>query len=306
MRWGFRRFQNPDGSLTEEGRIRYNTRSQIRVIREKNRSNIKTMRAENREKIRYDRAKQKLYSENQRSKNLESERQRKKELNAERKEVAKFKKKHPLKYMQIKKYLTKDGTLNDAGRVRFYGNGDKKTINKMSTKELKNATYRLEAEQKYKNVAKYAKSGKLSSKIARTFFNAGASFAAVYGGRKIINKATDGKLYKDDAETLKAAILSMGGVFLSSLGIQGVKTGNPFNDHNKKKNNTNSNNSNNSHRIRNNGRNRNYNLDDVGANGTRTQYYVDYNGFRYYYSDKDHKHGVGFESLSHAIKMEAI
>lgn len=43
MKWGVRRFQNPDGSLTELGRQRYGTAKKYNEIRQKRKETMKTV-----------------------------------------------------------------------------------------------------------------------------------------------------------------------------------------------------------------------------------------------------------------------
>lgn len=262
MKWGERRYQYKDGSLTPEGRIHYgygDTKTRIKVMKAENRNRIRYERAQTRERIRYEKAKQKMNNKFVREINADRERERNKAIKVEKQQIAEYKRKHPLKYAQIKKYLTKDGTLNDAGRVRFFGNGDKKTINRMSTDELIEAKNRFDAEENYKYVTNRIKNGKASNKFLKTIFQAGATFASVYAGRRIANKVSKGKMYAEESDTIKAAIAAMSGVLLANLGIRGVKTGNPFNDDNKK------------------GK-----KDKNGKKWYETNDYIDNDGFRYY------------------------
>ena len=49
----------------------------------------------------------------------------------------------------IRRYQNEDGTLTDAGKVRYNANGTKKTVEKMTDAELAKANQRLSAEQNY-------------------------------------------------------------------------------------------------------------------------------------------------------------
>ena len=230
QKWGLRRFQNPDGSLTAEGRLRYgygDPRSKIKMIREQGRSERRIARAQNAERIKYERQQSKLDAKLKKVHDNELERTK----NQERKQLAKLKKEKPLQYAKLKKYIGKDGTLNEAGRARYFTNGQKKTASQMSNKELRDAKYRYEAEQNYKYIANKAKQGKLSNRIANSILKSGVTFAAVYGGRRALNSITKGKVYKDSSDSLKAALAAMSSVFLGNLGIQGIKTGDPFKEY---------------------------------------------------------------------------
>ena len=67
----------------------------------------------------------------------------------------------------IRRYQNEDGTLTDAGKVRYNANGTKKTVEKMTDAELAKANQRLSAEQNYNRLTgKYYKNRPASADIA--------------------------------------------------------------------------------------------------------------------------------------------
>lgn len=87
MRWGERRYQYKDGSLTPEGRIHYgygDTKTRIKVMKAENRNRIRYERAQTRERIRYEKAKQKMNNKFVREINADRERERNKTIKVEK------------------------------------------------------------------------------------------------------------------------------------------------------------------------------------------------------------------------------
>ena len=67
----------------------------------------------------------------------------------------------------IRRYQNEDGTLTDAGKVRYNPDGSKKRVEKMSDAELNKANQRLSAEQNYNRLTgKYYKNRPASADIA--------------------------------------------------------------------------------------------------------------------------------------------
>jgi hypothetical protein len=67
----------------------------------------------------------------------------------------------------IRRYQNEDGTLTDAGKVRYNPDGSKKRVEKMSDAELNKANQRLSAEQNYNRLTgKYYKNRPASTDIA--------------------------------------------------------------------------------------------------------------------------------------------
>lgn len=163
QKWGERKYQYEDGSLTAEGRRHYGygdgnrqrLRAEIKVVREKARAERKMARVENAERIKYEKQRQKLDAKIQKAKAADKikaerlkEKQALKDTKEQKRQIAEFKRKHPLQYNRIKKYLNEDGVLTDEGKMLFFGNGQKKTLAKMSNEDIRNATYRMSLKNK--------------------------------------------------------------------------------------------------------------------------------------------------------------
>ncbi len=245
QRWGFRRYQYEDGSLTSEGRRHYgygesrssvtsDTRAQIKVMREQ----AKAQRALVKENARAERKMQKqLYQEkvkDERRRQKENERrlklknanrdkrskeyvlraeQRAKELEKQKaeqkKQIAEFKKSHPLQYNKLKKYLREDGTLNEAGQALYFGNGKKKQIYQMSTEDLKKTTERLYAEKNYKQAQyelhKNDPINKFKGLAGETLINSGLAFTTSFAANSY-NSAKEGKFKAEAGDNAKKAL----------------------------------------------------------------------------------------------------
>ena len=216
QRWGIRRWQNPDGSLTPAGREHYGYGDERDSL---SKYDIKRLKAETKAKIKYEKAQQKMNAKLEKVKNAEKERkakakaaekaakdkekaeQRARDIAEQKKQIAEFKKKHPLKYNQLKKYLTKEGVLNDAGKALFFGNGDKKNISQMSNIDLINSTKRMNLEAQYRQAAQNLEN--MSPSARKKFMNimrqGGMEFAIQLGTRTL------GSIASGDAKTAEQA-----------------------------------------------------------------------------------------------------
>lgn len=222
MRWGERRYQYKDGSLTPEGRRHYGygeernkLRSEIKIIRERARAERKMAKVQTSERIKYEKQRQKLEAKIQKTKNADKlkaeklkEKQAARDARDQKRQIAEFKRKHPLQYRKIKPYLTKNGTLNDEGQTIFFGNGQKKTLAKMSNEDIRNATYRMNLKNKYnEQVATYNAHDPAAQRkaTAKAVVGAGViSFVASFG----LQSATD--LVKGGTSEVKANLRDNG------------------------------------------------------------------------------------------------
>jgi len=222
MRWGERRYQYKDGSLTPEGRRHYGygeernkLRSEIKIIREKARAERKMAKVQNAEQIKYEKQRQKLEAKIQKTKNADKlkaeklkEKQAARDARDQKRQIAEFKRKHPLQYQKIKPYLTKNGTLNDEGQTIFFGNGQKKTLATMSNEDIRNATYRMNLKNRYnEQVATYNAHDPAAQRkaTAKAVVGAGViSFVASFG----LQSATD--LVKGGTNEVKANLRDNG------------------------------------------------------------------------------------------------
>ena len=233
MRWGERRYQYKDGSLTPEGRRHYGygeernkLRSEIKIVREKARAerkmaavkareDRKMAKVQTSERIKYEKQRQKLEAKIQKTKNADKlkaekskEKQAARDARDQKRQIAEFKRKHPLQYRKIKPYLTKNGTLNDEGQTIFFGNGQKKTLAKMSNEDIRNATYRMNLKNKYnEQVATYNAHDPAAQRkaTAKAVVGAGViSFVASFG----LQSATD--LVKGGTSEVKANLRDNG------------------------------------------------------------------------------------------------
>lgn len=232
QRWYHRRYQYEDGSLTPAGRDRYgvgDTKTQIKRIREQGRSERKIARAQNTEKIRSEIQRQKLEAKYA---NLTAPGSKTPSAREQKRQIANFRRKHPMQYRKIKKYLNKDGTLNDAGKARYFGNGAKKKMNKMSNEDLQETTNRLYLEKNYKDARNRLKGPNVFSKLAtsrmgRAFITAGTAFTASYLMQTITNRDTTRSEKFKNARNTGAAVF---GVTLTSLlGLSSKKGGQKYN-----------------------------------------------------------------------------
>lgn len=216
QRWGIRRWQNPDGSLTPAGREHYGYGDE----RTASKYDIKRLKAETNAKIKYEKAQQKMNAKLEKVKNAEkakkekekaAEKERKEKEKAEqharevaeqKRQLAEFKKKHPNKFRKLKPYLTKEGILNDAGRALFFGNGDKKNISQMSDKDLMESTRRMNLEAQYRQASQNLKNmtpATSKQKMLQVVKRGGAEFALQLGTRTL------GSILSGDATNAEAA-----------------------------------------------------------------------------------------------------
>lgn len=240
---GVRRWQYEDGSLTPAGREHYGYGEPRQPS---NKYNIKALKAETKEKIRYEKAQQKMNAKLEKVKKAEKERKAKekaaeaekkakekaaehaKEVAEQKKMLEAFKREHPFKYREIKKYLTKEGVLNDAGKALFFGNGDKKRISDMSNRDLMETTNRLNLEANYKAAAQRLEqmSPSAKKKFIKVLKNGGAQFAIGLGTSTLsslitADSTTDmGKVFSTNAiNALQSAWNSMGYTATSEFGL---------------------------------------------------------------------------------------
>ena len=80
----------------------------------------------------------------------------------------------------IRRYQNEDGTLTEAGKVRYNPDLTKKTTNTMSDEDLRKANQRLEAERKFELLTGTSQPGKAMTKdnaikLGATFVATGAS-----------------------------------------------------------------------------------------------------------------------------------
>lgn len=243
QRWGIRRWQNPDGSLTPAGREHYGYGDE----RDSSlKYDIKRLKAETKEKIRYEKAQQKMNTKLEKVKKAEKERKAKeraeeskkkaaekaaehaKEVAEQKKLLEEFKREHPLKYREIKKYLTKEGVLNDAGKALFFGNGEKKRVSEMSNRDLIESTNRMNLEANYKAAAQRLEqmSPSAKKKFIRVLRNGGAQFVIGLGTSTLASLITStnttdmGKVFSTNAiNALQSAWDTMGYTATSEFGL---------------------------------------------------------------------------------------
>lgn len=247
MRWGERRYQYKDGSLTPEGRRHYGygeernkLRSEIKIIREKARAERKMAKVQNAEQIRYEKQRQKLEAKIQKTKNADKlkaekskEKQAARDARDQKRQIAEFKRKHPLQYQKIKPYLTKNGTLNDEGQTIFFGNGQKKTLAKMSNEDIRNATYRMNLKNRYnEQVATYNAHDPAAQRkaTAKAVVGAGViSFVASFGLQSAADLVSGGtnevkaNLRDNGKKAAMAAIGAIGTTLTARLHLSGNK-----------------------------------------------------------------------------------
>jgi hypothetical protein len=243
QRWGIRRWQNPDGSLTPAGREHYGYGDERDSS---SKYDIKQLKAETKAKIRYEKAQQKMNAKLEKVKKAEKDRKAKeraaeaekkakekaaehaKEVAEQKKLLEAFKREHPLKYREIKKYLTKEGVLNDAGKALFFGNGEKKRVSDMSNRDLIESTNRMNLEANYKAATQRLDqmSPSAKKKFIKVLKNGGAQFAIGFGTSTLAslitsNNTTDlGKVFSTNAiNALQSAWNSMGYTATSEFGL---------------------------------------------------------------------------------------
>lgn len=265
QKWGERKYQYEDGSLTAEGRRHYGygdgnrqrLRAEIKIVREKARAERKMARVENAERIKYEKQKQKLDAKIQKAKAADKikaerlkEKQALKDTKEQKRQIAEFKRKHPLQYNRIKKYLNEDGVLTDEGKMLFFGNGQKKNIKNMSNQDLRNAAYRMQLKNQYnEQVSNYNRHDPKAQALSRAGKVAGAGVTAFIGTmltQSVGDLMSGGKdevkaNLKENGKKAALAAISASGITLTSLmGLaskKGNKAYNAFelrNDFNKK------------------------------------------------------------------------
>jgi len=250
QKWGERKYQYEDGSLTAEGRRHYGygddnrqrLRAEIKVVREKARAERKMARVENAERIKYEKQRQKLDAKIQKAKaadKIKAERQKEKQAlkdtKDQKRQIAEFKRKHPLQYNRIKPYLNKDGVLTDEGKMLFFGNGQKKNIKNMSNQDLKNAINRMQLKNQYNeqvsNYNRHDPKAQVKYRIAKV---AGAGIATFIGGmltQSVGDFMSGGKdevkaNLKENGKKAALAAISSSGITLTSLMGLSSKKGN--------------------------------------------------------------------------------
>ena len=111
----------------------------------------------------------------------------------------------------IRRYQNPDGTLTDAGKVRYNSDGSKKKLEKMSNEELNKANQRLSAERNYNNL------------IGKNYKNrSAASDIALKAGISSIGSAlltTGGYLLKEKA---KHPEIALGSSVMKTAGMLGM------------------------------------------------------------------------------------
>jgi len=258
MRWGERRYQYKDGSLTPEGRRHYGygeernkLRSEIKIVREKARAerkmaavkareDRKMAKVQNAERIKYEKQRQRLEAKIQKTKNADKlkaekskEKQAARDARDQKRQIAEFKRKHPLQYRKIKPYLTKNGTLNDEGQTIFFGNGQKKTLAKMSNEDIRNATYRMNLKNRLnEQVATYNAHDPAAQRkeTAKAVVGAGViSFVASFGLQSAADLVSGGtnevkaNLRNNGKKAAMAAIGAIGTTLTARLHLSGNK-----------------------------------------------------------------------------------
>ena len=217
MHWGVRRYQNPDGTLTEEGRRRkQKTNDTGRNIKNYLKSKLGI----------YDLDDDNPYISKERKERRRQEKQAKEDLkklavNAEvkihEKNVKRAKKavedaQKNLEYWKgkqavgsffDKKYRNPDGSLNDEGKARkskgkqydadYWDAHDKKDPKYMSDKELQKRINRLNNENNYKNLNK-SEARKEGEKFVKDLIKAATTSAAIYGVSRISKNYIEKKL----------------------------------------------------------------------------------------------------------------
>ena len=270
QKWGERKYQYEDGSLTAEGRRHYGygeerdkLRAEIKMVREKSRAERAIVREKaratrlmekqiNKERERTEKARQKQQLKLQKIKNAEKEKRSKEyeKRNAERekrKEIEKqeqlkrldeFKKKHPLQYNRLKKYLREDGTLNDAGQALYFGNGKKKNIYQMSNEDLKKTTDRLYLEKNYKDAVyrlKEQDSHGMKSKVADIVKKGGITFIGQFAANSLSSLMFSGPdgvkndMLENGKQALDGSLDAMGSVLTKQLGLSNNKGNQAYN-----------------------------------------------------------------------------
>ena len=254
QKWGERKYQYEDGSLTSEGRRHYGygddnrqrLRAEIRIVREKARAERKMARVENAERIKYEKQKQKLDAKIQKAKAADKikaerlkEKQALKDTKEQKRQIAEFKRKHPLQYNKIKPYLNKDGVLTDEGKMLFFGNGQKKTLAKMSNEDIRNATYRMSLKNKLnEQVSNYNAHDPAAQRkaTAKAVVGAGViSFVASLGLQSAADIVSGGtneakaNLRDNGKKAALAAIGAMGTTLTAKLHLSGNKGNQAYN-----------------------------------------------------------------------------
>lgn len=252
QKWGERKYQNMDGSLTPEGRRHYGygdgdrqkLRSEIKILREKARAERKMARVQNAERIKYEKQRQKLDIKMDKVKNADKnkadrlrEKQQIKSDREQRRQLANFKARHPLQYQKLKKYLKSDGTLNDEGRTLFFGNGKRKTETNMSNQDLRDAANRIMLKNKYnEQKANYDAHDSKAQAIGTAKKVLGTGLAAFIGSLALTSAAdalSDGPdsvdLRSNGKKAAVVAMGTMGTVLTKSLGLTSNKGNKAYN-----------------------------------------------------------------------------
>ena len=122
----------------------------------------------------------------------------------------------------VRRYRDKDGNLTASGRARYTKSGKKKNPTKMSDQDLKRSTDRINAENRYKAALREEKSNKTSYKLGRSALHAGATFAAYYGGTKLMNYVSNGGFFKNQKRNAEIATIL---AIASGLSAWDIKSG---------------------------------------------------------------------------------
>lgn len=242
QRWGERKYQYENGSLTPEGRRHYGVgeggiRAQIKMIRRTARENRRIERVENAERIRDEKQKRRLESKLETAMNADKVKAERQSINAQKRQLAALKMRHPMQYRRLKKYMNKDGTLNDEGKALYFNNGKKKTLTNMSNQDLKNATYRTQLKNKYNeqvsNYNAHDPKAKIKSTAGKVLGTGAIAFAASLAFKSASDALSNGKESVDLRENGKAAavaaISAMGMTLTRVLNLQSHKGNKAYN-----------------------------------------------------------------------------
>lgn len=117
----------------------------------------------------------------------------------------------------IRRYMNSDGTLTDAGKVRYNSDGSKKKVERMSNDELNKANQRLSAERNYNMLTgnNYKNRSSATDITIRAGISALGS-ALISGGAYVAKEYAKGKSI--DKSALKTAgMLSLLGATVGSI-----------------------------------------------------------------------------------------
>lgn len=213
MHWGVRRYQNPDGTLTEEGRRRKRKTNDIKnYLKSKlgiydpddDNPYVSKERKERRRKEKQAAKDLKKMAVNTEVKIQEKNVKRaKKAVEDAQKNLEYWKGKQAVGSFFDKKYRNPDGSLNDEGKTRkskgkqydadYWDAHDKKDPRYMSDKELQKRINRLNNENNYKNLNK-SEARKEGEKFVKDLIKAATTSAVIYGVSRVSKNYIDKKL----------------------------------------------------------------------------------------------------------------